>query len=87
MWRSWQSGRFQHPTPEIHFVNPNIGNKITIRQLQFRKDENKEKESGIGPFMNVGSQFLDIFKSPTKILRYGGEQLDACTDWTALKKS
>ena len=29
--------------------------------------------------LGVGSQFFDFFKSPLKIWRYGGEQLDACT--------
>ena len=27
----------------------------------------------------VGSQFFNYFESPTKIRRYGSEQLDACT--------
>ena len=29
-----------------------------------------------------GSQFVDFFRSPKKIWRYGGEQLDGCTHWT-----
>ena len=40
------------PTPEIRGSNPDIGNisNIFICQLLSRKDENKEKEAGNGPF-------------------------------------
>ena len=41
------------PTSKIRGSNPNIGNEIVLMnfcQLQFRKDENKEKEAEIGPF-------------------------------------
>ena len=37
-------------TSEIRGLNPNIGKVLSVHicQLQFRKDENKEKEAGIG---------------------------------------
>ena len=44
------------PTSEIRGSNPNIGKvlrihlSVQISQLQFRKDKNKDKEGGIGPF-------------------------------------
>ena len=40
------------PTPEIRGSNPDIGNisNIFICQLLSRKDENKDKEAGNGPF-------------------------------------
>ena len=40
------------PTPEILGLNPDIGNilNVFICQLLSRKDENKEKEAGNGPF-------------------------------------
>ena len=40
-------------TPEIRGLNPDIAKKslsVIICQLQSRKDENKEKEAGNGPF-------------------------------------
>ena len=40
-------------TPEIRGLNPDIGNEnfqMYICQLLFRKDKNKEKEVGNGPF-------------------------------------
>ena len=45
-------------TPEIRSSNPDIGNKIfqmqlIICQLQSRKDKNKGKEAGNGPFKKL----------------------------------
>ena len=46
------------PTPEIRGSNPDISNilNIFICQLLSRKDENKEKEAGNGPFKKKSSQ-------------------------------
>ena len=43
------------PTPEIRSLNPNIGNILIVFfcQLLSRKDQNKEKEAGNGPFKKV----------------------------------
>ena len=43
-------------TPEIRSLNPDIGNEnfqMYICQLLFRKDKNKEKEAGNGPFKKI----------------------------------
>ena len=43
------------PTPEFHGSNPGIGNISNVYncQLLSRKDENKEKEAGKGPFLKT----------------------------------
>ena len=49
--RSWQSGHFQHQRRSTVQV-PKLAAKyfeFFICELQFRKDENKEKDAGIGP--------------------------------------
>ena len=41
------------PTPEIRGSNPNIGKVLNYQLLLNRKDENKEKEAGIGPSLKI----------------------------------
>ena len=57
------------PTPEIRGSNPDIGNisNIFICQLLSRKDENKEKEAGNGPFKknSANIQHASIEMLPT----------------------
>ena len=62
LWRSWQSGRFRHqssvvliPTLTKFFEN--------ICQLQFRKDKNKVRGAGIGPFKKSYSIFLSKYQA------------------------
>ena len=54
------------PTPEVRSSNPDIGNISNINcQLLSRKDENKEKEAGNGPF----KKRLDYFNLGVELVK------------------
>ena len=62
------------PTPEIRGLNPDIGNisTIFICQLLSRKDENKVKEAGNGPFFkNFKKMFNRKSRVPYKVRMNG----------------
>ena len=64
LWRSWQSGRFQHQRSVVRIPTSAMINlywNVIICKLQPRKGENKEKEAGNGPFIKNG-QFRLLFK-------------------------
>ena len=53
LWCSWQSGRFRHQRSVVRIPTSamiNLYSNVIICQLQPRKDKNKEKEAGKGPF-------------------------------------
>ena len=58
------------PTSEIRGSNHNIGKffrmnlSLHICQLQFRKDENKEKQARIGPFKKVRAIVSAQYRMP-----------------------
>ena len=61
------------PTPEIRGSNPDMGNisNVFICQLLSRKDENKEKEAGNGPFKK--NKLPNLLLWFDKIIKLGGQ--------------
>ena len=68
LWHTWQSGCFQH---QRYIVRNQTSAKIYLSIVSYRKDENKEKEAGMGPFLyNFLNWYWSIFKYwSTKLLR------------------
>ena len=54
------------PTPEIHSSNPNISKVLSTNCNLNRKDENKEKETGNGPFLKENIQLQNPFCDSSK---------------------
>ena len=51
LWPSWQSGHFLHQRSAVRIpTSVRKSSNVIICQLQSRKDQNKEKEAGKGPF-------------------------------------
>ena len=68
VWLSWQSGRFQYQISPVR--NPVIGENLFILNIcllstVYRKEENKEKEVGNGPFLKKPFKITRI-KAPNK---------------------
>ena len=50
MWRSWKSDRVRHQRSVVQIQSSKTDLQTFVYWHQNRKDENKEKEAGNGPF-------------------------------------
>ena len=61
LWRSWQSSRFRHQRSTVGILSLANNLSVYLSMAWYWKDQNKEREAEIGPFLKVEVQSLNMF--------------------------